>query len=102
MTDSEAKDMMRKCFTEESEGLHRSYATHREAIASYKVYLEKVDYAWKSNKEMSLMSANSIHKYLATQNKAFSSFYPRNLEDKLTADVSEALPEATQINADRL
>ena len=86
MTDLEAKDMMRKCFTEESEGLHRSYATHREAIESYKVYLEKVDYAWKSNKEMSLMSANSIPKYLETQNKAFTSFDQGNLEDKLTTD----------------
>ncbi|AFZ13090.1 hypothetical protein Cri9333_2218 [Crinalium epipsammum PCC 9333] len=86
MTDSEAKDMMRKCFTEESEGLHRSYATQMEAIESYKVYLEKVDYAWKSNKEMSLMSANSIPKYLETQNKAFTSFDQGNLEDKLTTD----------------
>ncbi|HEY9694644.1 MAG TPA: hypothetical protein V6D15_20780 [Oculatellaceae cyanobacterium] len=82
MTDSEAKDMMRKCFTEESEGLHRSYATHREAIESYKVYLEKVDYAWKSNKEMSLMSANSIAKYLEAQNKAFALFNKQDLEHR--------------------
>lgn len=71
MSDRDAKEMMRLCFTEESEGLHRSYQTHQEAMKSYKVYLEKVDYAWKSNKEMSIMGSNSIPRYLATQKKAF-------------------------------
>jgi hypothetical protein len=75
MTGIEAKEMMRRCFTEESEGLHRSYQTHREAMESYKVYLNKLDYVWQSNKEMSLMSSNSISKYLSTQQKSFSSFY---------------------------
>lgn len=72
MEDVEAKEMMRKCFTEESEGLHRSYQTHREAMASYKVYLEPIDYAWKSNKDMSLMASNSIPKYLVTQKRIFA------------------------------
>jgi hypothetical protein len=74
MDDREAKEMMQLCFTQESEGLQRSYQTHQEAIASYKVYLEKVDYAWKSNREMSLMASNSIPKYLATQKKALAMF----------------------------
>jgi hypothetical protein len=74
MDDREAKEMMQLCFTQESEGLQRSYQTHREAIASYKIYLEKVDYAWKSNREMSLMISNSIPKYLATQKKALAMF----------------------------
>ncbi len=74
MDDGEAKQMMRLCFTEESDGLHRSYQTHREAVASYQAYLEKVDYAWQVNKEMSLMAANSIPKYLATQKRAFDKF----------------------------
>ncbi|MBD2128506.1 P-aminobenzoate N-oxygenase AurF [Microcoleus sp. ZQ-A2] len=74
MDDREAKEMMQLCFTQESEGLQRSCQTHQEAIASYKVYLEKVDYAWKSNREMSLMISNSIPKYLATQKKALAMF----------------------------
>lgn len=74
MDDEEAKQMMRLCFTEESDGLHRSYQTHREAVASYQAYLEKVDYAWSVNKEMSLMAANSIPKYLATQKRALAKF----------------------------
>ncbi|MFB2893642.1 hypothetical protein ACE1CI_12085 [Aerosakkonemataceae cyanobacterium BLCC-F50] len=41
---------------EESEGLHNSYSTHQEAMKSYKVYVEKLDYLWKRNREMSLMT----------------------------------------------
>ncbi|PAX49837.1 P-aminobenzoate N-oxygenase AurF [Brunnivagina elsteri] len=71
MSDIEAKEMMQICFTEETEGLHRSFDTHHEAVDSYKVYLEPLDYVWKSNKEMSLMSANSIPKYLVKQKQEF-------------------------------
>ncbi len=67
----EAKEMIKLCFTQESEGLHRSYQTHQEAMESYKVYLDKLDYVWQSNKEMSLMGSNSIAKYLATQKRNF-------------------------------
>ena len=74
MDDREAKAMMQLCFTQESEGLQGSYQTHQEAIASYKVYLKKVDYAWKSNREMSLMASNSIPQYLAAQKKALALF----------------------------
>lgn len=72
MSAREAKEMMRSCFTEESVGLHLAFQTHTEAVESYKVYLDPVDYAWKSNREMSIMAANSIPKYLATQRKACS------------------------------
>lgn len=74
MSDSEAKAMIRLCFTEESEGLHLSYKTRTEAMDSYKIYLEKVDYAWASNREMSIMAANSIPQYLATQKKAIGNW----------------------------
>jgi hypothetical protein len=71
MDDREAKQMMQSCFTEETEGLHHSFDTHCEAVESYKVYLEPLDYVWQSNKEMSLMSANSIPKYLVKQKQEF-------------------------------
>lgn len=82
MDEQEAKEMMRSCFTQESEGLHQSYQTHQEALESYKVYLEKVDYAWKSNREMSLMAANSIPKYLATQRKAMRNWESGSATDQ--------------------
>ncbi|AFY79816.1 hypothetical protein [Oscillatoria acuminata] len=72
MSDADAKQMMQDCFTQETAGLHRSYQTHQEARASYQVYLEKVDYAWKSNREMSIMAATSIPRYLSTQKKSLS------------------------------
>jgi hypothetical protein len=74
LDEGEAKEMMRLCFTCESEGLHRSYQTHQEAVESYQVYLEKLDYLGKNNREMSLMASHSIPKYLATQRKAFQTF----------------------------
>lgn len=75
----EARMMMERCFTAESEGLHRSFQTHQEAMQSYKVYVEKLDYLWPSNREMSLMGANSIDHYLATQKRAIGQFFA-NLE----------------------
>lgn len=77
MSHPEAKAMMQRCFTEESDGLHRSYQTHQEALASYKVYVETLDYLWQSNREMVLMAANSMPRYLATQHRAFQKFAHR-------------------------
>ena len=74
MGHADAKVMMRRCFTEESEGLHRSYQTHQEAMESYKVYVEKIGYLWKSNREMSGMASNSVARYLATQQRALQIF----------------------------
>ncbi|MFN6570598.1 hypothetical protein [Dendronalium sp. ChiSLP03b] len=74
MSDTDAKEMMRRCFTEESEGLQRSFLTHQEAMQSYKVYVEKLDYLWQQNREISLMGANSIARYLTTQQSAFRRF----------------------------
>jgi hypothetical protein len=81
MSDNDAKEMMCRCFTEESEGLHRSFLTHQEAMASYKVYVEKLDYLWKQNREMSVMEGNSISRYLATQQKAFQIFQQHQSDD---------------------
>ncbi|MEM9923649.1 MAG: P-aminobenzoate N-oxygenase AurF [Cyanobacteria bacterium P01_D01_bin.50] len=81
MSDTEAKDMMRRCFTEETEALHNSFQTHREAIESYKVYLQPLDYLWKSNREMSLMANNSISRHLDRQRKAFQKWMMNNSKD---------------------
>ncbi|GAC1459476.1 MAG: hypothetical protein NVSMB70_04470 [Chamaesiphon sp.] len=81
MSDMDAKEMMRSCFTNESEGLHSSYLTHQEALESYKVYVEKLDYLGKRNREMSLMASNSIPQYLAIQKSAFQHFERQKSED---------------------
>ncbi|AKG22793.1 P-aminobenzoate N-oxygenase AurF [Calothrix sp. 336/3] len=75
MSEKDAQEMMRRCFTEETEALHLSYKTHREAMESYKVYLESLDYVWQSNKNMSLMQVNSIERYLKTQKVKFKQVF---------------------------
>ncbi len=75
MDDADAKAMMQACFTQESEGLHRSYQTHKEAMESYRVYLEPLDYLWSSNRTMAIMRKASIEGYLRTQRKILSRFF---------------------------
>lgn len=72
MTDAEANEMMRRCFTEESEGLHQSFQTHAEAVTSYQAYLEPLAYVWKRNRSIALMGSNSIQTYLRTQRRAWN------------------------------
>jgi hypothetical protein len=72
--DLEAREMMRVCFTQESDGLYRSYQTHHEATTAYRAYLEPLDYVWPSNRQMSIMTAASVETYLATQRRALPHF----------------------------
>jgi hypothetical protein len=78
LSDVEAKAMMHQCFADETDGLHRSYQTHQEAIASYKVYLDKVKYLSASNRELSLMASNSIPRYLDIQKRALRQWEMRS------------------------
>ncbi|MBV6623472.1 MAG: P-aminobenzoate N-oxygenase AurF [Rivularia sp. (in: Bacteria)] len=78
MSDTEAKDMMCRCFTQETEALHNSFQTHHEAMESYKVYVESLNYLWKSNREMSLMAANTVSKYLNEQKTTFKKWLASN------------------------
>ncbi len=72
MTPPEAEVMLNACFSQESDGLYASYKTHQEALASYRKYMEKVGYAWKQNKDMSLMSRVTPQTYLDTQRFALA------------------------------
>ncbi len=74
MSKTEALDMMWACFCEESEGMHASARTHRQSVDSYKAYLSDFDHLNAANKEMRLMSSNSLEKHLATNRKAFRKF----------------------------
>lgn len=78
LSTADAQAMMQACFTQESEGLHRSFQTHQEAIDSYKVYLEPLEFLSAANREMHLMSGNSIPRYLQTQQKALARFFASN------------------------
>ncbi len=77
MGHEEALEMIRACFTRESEGLDRAVKIHEEAVASYRVYLEKVDYAWKSNKDMTLMARSTLPGWLEAGRREFERFAPR-------------------------
>ncbi|WP_206602580.1 P-aminobenzoate N-oxygenase AurF [Cyanobacterium aponinum] len=71
----EAKAMLKDCFTKETEGLHRSFQTHDEAISSYQLYLEPLDFISAQNKTMKIMASNSIEEYLKTQKQALAKFF---------------------------
>lgn len=71
MSNADAKHMVRRCFTEEMEGLDNSFQTHREAMESYKVCLQFLDYLWKSNREIYLMAENSNFKVFESRKKSF-------------------------------
>lgn len=75
MDDTEARTMMQSCFTQESDGLHRSYHTYQEATASYRAYLDPLDYVWSSNRTMAVMEQASIAGYLRTQRRALARFF---------------------------
>ena len=67
--------LMQACFTTETAGLHRSYVTHQEALAAYRVYLEPIHYAWGSNREMVLMAkSSSIARYLGQNRRSWRRF----------------------------
>jgi hypothetical protein len=74
MDDAEAQQLMARSLTQETDGLHRSFQTHQEAMASYKVYLEKLYYVWASNREMRLMGGNSIGQHLQVQQREWQKF----------------------------
>jgi hypothetical protein len=40
------------------------------------VYLDKLDYVWAANKDMTLMGGNSIGRYLKIQQTAWQRFSP--------------------------
>jgi hypothetical protein len=78
MGDAEAKEMIRRCFTEESDGLHASYRLHQSAVEAYRGYLEPLDYVSRENRTMSLMRRSTLEGYLATTRAAFQVFLRRH------------------------
>jgi len=74
LSDREAVEMMRRCYTEETDGLHQAAETHRTAIASYRKYLADIDYLTRANREMTQAADNSIPQVLAANRAALEAF----------------------------
>jgi hypothetical protein len=77
MSKEQAKQMMQSCFAEENAGLHLSAKSRQIAMDSYKEYLSNIDYVDRANKEMSIMSKNSIARHLETNQRALKRFFLR-------------------------
>jgi hypothetical protein len=81
MSDAEARETMRACFAEDSEGLQLSAKSREIAIESYREYLSTIDYADRANKEMSIMRRNSVAAHLETNRRELETFF-RRLDSK--------------------
>ncbi len=75
MDKSEAREMMWKCFAEESDGLHESARSRQIAIDSYREYLSDIDYVDGANKEMSIMRRNTVERHIKTNRRALKKFF---------------------------
>jgi hypothetical protein len=76
MTDRDAREMLRRCFTEDSAGLQEAYRIHREAVESYRAYVAPLDYVSTGNREMRLMAGSTLDGYLARTRAELARFDP--------------------------
>jgi hypothetical protein len=74
--DAGARDMLRRCFAEESEGLHAAHAIHRQARESYRAFLAPLDYVSDVNREMRIMAGSTLPRYLAGTRAALARLAP--------------------------
>lgn len=70
----EARELMRRTFTEESEGIHASFELHRKARESYKAYVAELEDISERNKAMAIMGEASIEDSLARNRRAFARY----------------------------
>lgn len=68
----EARELMRRTFTEESEGVHASFETHRKARDSYRAYLDGMPFVDAGNREMTLMGEASVADWVTTNRRRFA------------------------------
>jgi hypothetical protein len=72
----DAREMLRRCFTEESAGLHEAHRIHREAVESYRAYVAPLDYVSQANREMRHMAGSTLPGYLDRTRAALAGFDP--------------------------
>ena len=70
----DALALLRRSFCEENEGLTESFRTHQAALASYRKFVEPMDYLSADNREMRLMAQSTIDGYLSRNRRAFDRF----------------------------
>jgi hypothetical protein len=70
----ESLEMLGACLTEESDGLHASFQTHRTAVESYRAFVEGVSHLSAANREMRRMAASDIARYLERNRRALAQF----------------------------
>ena len=74
---AEARALMRRTFTAESEGLHASFATHAKARDSYKSYLADLDFVDAEHKEQRILARTNLQGWLATNRAAYAAWEAR-------------------------
>lgn len=84
MTPSESMHMLQLCFCAENDGVHQAYELHRTAHESYKTYVDSITYLEPGNRNMQIMGANSITRYLQRNTAALKNFNPQNSGGRLT------------------
>jgi len=78
MDAGEARGMLKRCFTEESEGLHASAASHRTAVENYRAYVENAALLTPANRAMRRMAESTVARRLAVNRRAFQRRFPLN------------------------
>lgn len=71
---SEALEMMRRCFCQENEAIHRSFSTHQTAKESYIQYMHNLSYINPQNLAGGKMQETSIAGYLNQNSIAYDRF----------------------------
>jgi hypothetical protein len=69
---AEARALMRRTFTEESEGLHAAFATHGRARDSYRTYLDGLDFVDAEHREQRLLARTDVAGWLARNRAAYA------------------------------
>jgi hypothetical protein len=72
-----AVQMMRRCYGEESEGMHQAHTLHETARASYQRFISPLNYLSRDNMEMKVMAQTSLAGTLARNRVALDSFERR-------------------------
>ena len=79
--------MMRRCFTEDTQGLQNSQTTRELAIENYREYLSDLSHIDGDNRDMTLMRENSVAKHLqhnrSELNKFFRNFSPTEQSQRM-------------------
>ena len=74
--DRDALAMLRRCFAEESDGLHAAHRVHAQAAESYRAFVAPLEYVSADNRAMRIMGGSTLPRYLATTRAALDRFSP--------------------------